>query len=149
MAFGRSAHRKLVSREDEARVVAAIRAAESATSGEIRVHIEARSGGDPLAAARRWFVRLKMHRTALRNGILFYVAVDERAFAVLGDEGIHAKVGPEFWEALRDILREAFSRGEYAAGLTRAIAVAGEGLSKHFPHRGGDRNELPDGVSRG
>jgi uncharacterized membrane protein len=149
MAFGRSAHRKLVSREDEASVVAAIRAAESATSGEIRVHIEARSGGDPLSAARRWFVRLKMHRTALRNGILFYVAVDERAFAVVGDEGIHAKVGPEFWETLRDILREAFTRGEYAAGLRGAIAAAGEGLSRHFPHRGGDRNELPDGVSRG
>ena len=149
MAFGRSAHRRLLSREDEASVVAAIRAAESATSGEIRVHVEARSGGDPLAAARRWFVILKMHRTALRNGVLFYVAVDDKAFAVLGDDGIHGKVGGEFWDGLRDILREEFARGEFAAGLTRAIAAAGDGLSRHFPHRAGDRNELPDGLSRG
>jgi uncharacterized membrane protein len=149
MAWGGRSHRTLLSAEDESRVVAAIHAAERESSGEIRVHVEARSGGDPLDAARRWFVRLKMHETSHRNGILFYVAVQEKAFAVVGDEGIHAKVGPEFWNGLRDVLREAFAKGEFASGLAGAIATAGSGLKRHFPHRGGDRNELPDGISRG
>jgi uncharacterized membrane protein len=88
-----------------------------------------------------------MDRTKERNGILFYVAVDERAFAILGDAGIHAKVGAGFWNDLRDALRGAFAAGRPAQGLVAAIDEAGARLAEHFPREGGDRNELPDGIS--
>lgn len=139
--------RRLLSEADEKRVIAAIQAAEHGTSGEIRVHVERRCAGDAIGAARRWFHRLGMSATTERNGILFYVAVEDRAFAVVGDSGIHAKVGHAFWDALRDAIGDAFAKGDPATGLTRAIEEAGLRLSEHFPRRGDDRNELPDKVS--
>jgi uncharacterized membrane protein len=147
MTWWRSPVRRILSESDEKRVIAAIRAAEHATSGEIRVHVERRCAGNALGAARRWFDRLGMAATAERNGILFYVAVQDRAFAIVGDSGIHAKVGDEFWNALRDAMTDDFVKGDPAAGLTRAIEEAGSRLAEHFPRRGDDRNELPDKVS--
>jgi len=149
MPWWKNAVHRLLSQKDQERIVAAIAAAELRTSGEIRVHVEATSGGDPLAAARRWFVRLGMQKTAHRNGILIYVAVDERAFAIAGDDGIHVHVGDDFWNAVRDALREDFARGAFADGLVRAIGVTGDRLAAHFPRETGDRNELPNEISGG
>jgi uncharacterized membrane protein len=139
--------RRLLSEKDESAVLAAIRAAEARTSGEIRVHVERRCGGNAMASAGRWYRRLGMDATRQRNGILFYVAVDDRAFAIVGGAGIHAKVGDPFWEALRDAMRDAFAKGEPAAGLTGAIDEAGRRLAEHFPRGSDDRNELPDEIS--
>jgi uncharacterized membrane protein len=88
-----------------------------------------------------------MRGTRDRNGVLFYLAVDERVFAVVGDVGIHEKVGQDFWAALRDELQGSFAAGDHAAGLIRAIAETGRRLALHFPRRPDDRNELPDEVS--
>ena len=128
-------------------MIAAVRAAEARTSGEIRVHVERRCAGDPMAAAGRWFRRLGMDATKERNGILFYVAVDDREFAIVGGAGIHAKVGDAFWEALRDAMRDDFAKGDAASGLIRAIGEAGLRLAEHFPRHSGDVNELPDEIS--
>jgi uncharacterized membrane protein len=147
MSLFRTPVRGLLSERDEASVVAAIRAAELRTSGEIRVHVERRSADGALATARRWYRRLGMDDTKERNGILFYVAVDERAFAIVGGEGIHSKVGDAFWEALRDAMREDFANGDPASGLTRAIAEAGSRLATYFPRRADDENELSDEIS--
>jgi uncharacterized membrane protein len=147
MRWRPAAVRKVLTTEDERRLVEAIRAAEAGTSGEIRVHIERWCGGEAMEAARRWFDRLGMRATRERNGILFYVAVDDRVFAVVGDDGIHAQVGTVFWEALRDILAAAFAKGEPASGLIEAIAEAGRRLAIHFPRAADDRNELSDTVS--
>ena len=100
-----------------------------------------------MATASRWYRRLGMDDTKDRNGILFYVAVDDRAFAIVGGRGIHAKVGDAFWEALRDTLRESFAKGDAASGLTRAIGEAGSRLAEHFPRRTDDKNELLDEIS--
>jgi uncharacterized membrane protein len=139
--------RRLLSEHDESEVINAIRAAEARTSGEIRVHVERRCGGNAMAAASRWFHRLGMDATAESNGVLFYVAVDDREFAVIGGAGIHARVGESFWDALRDALRDAFSEGRPAAGLVGAIDEAGSRLAEYFPRRDDDRNELSDEVS--
>ena len=147
MAFWHSPLRKLLDEDQEARVLAAIRAAELRTSGEIRVHVERRCEVDAMEAARRWFARLGMDATAERNGILFYVAVSDRKFAVVGDSGIHAKVGEGFWTALRDAMAGEFAKGRHVEGLIRGIAEAGERLAEHFPRGESDRNELPDGIS--
>ena len=139
--------RQLLSDQEESQVIAAIRAAEAQTSGEIRVHVERRCGKSAMANAGRWFRRLGMEAAAEGNGILFYVAVDDREFAIVGGAGIHAKVGDAFWEALRDALRDDFIKGDPAAGLTRAIGEAGARLAEHFPRRSGDANELTDEIS--
>ena len=140
--------RRILSEAEEARLVRAIEEAERESSGEIRVHVEARSGGDAIAAARRWFHRLGMDGTALRNGVLIYLAVSDRAFAIVGDRGIHEKVGDACWDALRDQLQAAFVRGEFVVGLEGAVRAVGALLGEHFPPRGDDRNELPNTVSR-
>jgi uncharacterized membrane protein len=147
MTWWRTPVRRLLSEKDEADVMAAIRAAESKTSGEIRVHVEHRATGDALTAARSWFHRLGMDKTDLHNGILFYFAVDQQAFAIVGDSGIHARVGDAFWEALRDRMSEAFAKGSPASGLARAIEEAGSRLAEHFPRGKDDKNELTDEIS--
>ncbi len=147
MTFWRRPVKRLLSDEDEARVIAAIHAAEAKTSGEIRVHVERRCAGDAIGTAGRWFRRLGMEATAERNGILVYIAVDDRAFAIVGGAGIHAKVGDAFWAALRDAMRDDFAKGDAASGLIRAIGEAGQRLAEHFPRCGSDVNELPDKIS--
>jgi uncharacterized membrane protein len=147
MTWWRPPVKRLLSDQDEARVVAAIRAAEAKTSGEIRVHVERRCAGSAIATAGRWFRRLGMEAPGERNGILFYIAVDDREFAIVGGAGIHAKVGDTFWGALRDALRDDFANGDAASGLIRAIGEAGSRLAEHFPRREGDANELSDEIS--
>jgi uncharacterized membrane protein len=134
-------------REEEARILAAIRAAERATSGEIRVHVESRCPGDPMDVARQRFLRLGMAQTAARNGVLFYLATQDGRFAVFGDEGIHQQVGDPFWQGLRDRMSERFRRNEFALGLEEAIGAVGAHLAAAFPRTGEDRNELPDAIS--
>ncbi len=132
---------------EEARILAAIRAAERTTSGEIRVHVESRCPGDPMAVARARFQRLGMAKTGARNGVLFYLATRDGRFAVFGDEGIHQHVGDPFWKDLRDRMTERFQRNEFALGLTEAIAAVGAHLAVAFPRAKDDRNELPDTIS--
>ncbi len=133
---------------EEERVLAAIREFEARTSGEIRVHLAERAGEDILAAAREAFERLGMTATAERNGVLFFVAVAERRFAVLGDRGIDEKVPEGFWDEVVARVRERFAEGRFADGLVEGIAMAGEQLAAFFPHRDDDVNELPDEISR-
>lgn len=134
----------------QARLVAAIGAAERATSGEIRVHVEDYSRADVLARTRYLFTRLGMHRTIARNGVLIYVAVKDHQVAIFGDEGIDAAVGHDFWEAEIALLIAHFKQGDYVGGLELAIEKVGEKLKVHFPHMGeSDQNELSDEISMG
>jgi uncharacterized membrane protein len=132
---------------EEAQILEAIRSAERATSGEIRVHVESRCPGDPMQVARQRFLRLGMANTAARNGVLFYLATRDGRFAVFGDEGIHQRVGDPFWQGLRDRMAERFQRGAFAHGLAEAIAAVGTHLAAAFPRSGDDRNELTDAIS--
>lgn len=134
-------------REQQAQILAAVKEAEEQTSGEIRVHIETSFTGDVLDRAAWIFNKLGMQKTAERNGILFYLAVDNRKFAVIGDAGIHAKVPDGFWEDIRNSMTDSFRDGKFTEGLTRGILTAGMQLKEHFPHREDDINELPDDIS--
>src|SRR5688500_8154914 len=98
---------------------------------------------------RAWeiFHKLGMDKTELRNGILFYLAIEEHRFAVIGDEGIHKKVGTEFWVNLSRLMEEYFQRKKFAQGLSESIHMAGEQLAIHFPRLTSDQNELPDHIS--
>jgi len=148
--------RRLVSRWgvrhniDVEKIRSAITAAEQRTSGEIRVSVASYFWGDVRRVAERAFKRLGMTATAQRNGILFFIVPARRRFTVIGDVGIHAKVGQEFWNKLAAILEAKFREGDFSGGLLAAIAAAGEGLASHFPYeRSADVNELPDDIDFG
>lgn len=139
--------RKLFTPEDEDRLVAAISTAERNTSGEIRLHLDAKCSDDPLERAKKLFSRLKMDRTALRNGVLFYVAVEDQKLAVYGDEGINKAVPEDFWDETMSGLIQDFKKGAYTDGLIKAILKAGQELGAHFPVAGDDRNELENDLT--
>ncbi len=127
----------------------AILNAELDTSGEIRVHIEDTCSGEVLDRASDIFKKLKMHKTERRNGVLFYLAVKNRKFAVLGDKGINAVVEDDFWDDIKALLLEHFREEKYAEGLIKGIELVGTKLKNHFPFQTDDVNELPDDISFG
>ena len=134
--------------DEQQRIIAAIRQAEKATSGEIRVHVEAHCAtADPVQRAIDVFAHLGMHQTKDQNGVLFYLAHADRKFAVVGDKGIDAKVPADFWESTKNLLRSHFATGAYADGLSQGIEQAGQQLKQYFPYASDDTNELADDIS--
>ncbi len=126
---------------------AAIAEAEGRTSGEIRIFITHKKCADPMAAAAEQFDKLGMSATEERNGVLLFIAPRSRKFAIIGDQGIHQKCGPEFWQQLATAMTAAFKGGKLTEGLSQAVRQAGELLAEHFPRKEDDRNELPDDVA--
>ena len=142
--------RKLLKAIDVERVKAAIAVAERSASGEIRVSVAPFFWGSVRRVAERAFVRLGMTATKDRNGILFFIVPARKKFAVLGDEGIHAKVSQDFWESLASLMSGHFRKGEFTEGLVAAIEEAGRQLAAYFPcDPSTDVNELPDDVDFG
>lgn len=133
---------------DEQEVVNAIATAEKNTSGEIRVHIENHSEKPPLERAQEVFQLLDMHQTAARNGVLFYVGVSDKTFAIVGDEGIDKVVEDDFWDCTKDEVIARFKEADYKQGLINGILRAGERLKQFFPYTEDDENELPNEISR-
>ncbi len=141
--------RNFFSKTDQERIKKAIQDAETNTSGEIRVHIENAFKGQVLDQAAFIFKKLKMTETDLRNGVLFYLAIKNKQFAVLGDVGINQKVPENFWDQIKDTMIDHFKEDDYAGGLVAAIGQAGQKLKEHFPYQSDDINELPDDISFG
>ena len=138
-----------LSDQEQANVLAAISDAESKTSGEIRLHLESRCKGDVLDRAAVVFETLAMHKTALRNGVLFYLATEDRKFAILGDGGINAVVPDNFWNDVKNRVINGLASGKPAEGIASGIRLAGEQLSAHFPLEANDINELSNDISFG
>jgi uncharacterized membrane protein len=131
---------------DKDRIKQAIQKAERRTSGEIRVSLSPLFWGDVRKAAERAFERLGMTATKDRNAVLFFVVPARHRFVVLGDHGIHEKVGQEFWHRIARTLAEKFMQSDFTGGIVAGIEAVGEGLAKHFPYVDSDTNELPDEV---
>ena len=134
-------------KEQQTLIRNAIKEAEASTSGEIRVHIETSLSEDVLDRAAWIFNKIGMHRTEERNGVLFYLAVGNRKFAVIGDGGINARVPDEFWNDIRSVIEKYFSEEKFAEGLVEGIIMTGSQLKEYFPHKASDINELPDDIS--
>jgi uncharacterized membrane protein len=147
--------RKFLSEPDFDAITRAIRTAEARTSAEIRVHLERRvprrrlfgSAPDVLSRAQHVFRRLGMHRTVERHGVLVYIAVEERRLAVVGDEGIHGRVGDRHWSHVRDLMVEILRENDPRRALERALDELGRALAQHYPRRPDDQNELSDDVT--
>jgi len=137
----------IFSADEQDRIVQAIGVAENRTSGEIRLVVEASSGERTAwEAALAYFQKLDMHKTVLRNGVLIYLAVDDHAFAIIGDKGIDEKVSEDFWEATKEEMAVFFRKGEIVPGLIAGIHHAGDQLRHFFPKRADDVNELPNEI---
>ena len=137
-----------LSKAEEQEIVQAIVEAEKNTSGEIRVHIEEHTEKSPLERAQEVFFELKMDETQDRNGVLFYVCVSDKKFAILGDKGINEAVESDFWDCTKDTVIANFKEGNFKKGLVEGILRAGERLKKYFPFQSDDTNELSNEISR-
>ena len=135
-----------IAKLDRQRIETAIAQAELQTSGELRVVIHRKPVADAVAAARHEFVRLGMTKTRQRNAVLLFVAPASQAFAIIGDEGVHAKCGDPFWTEVAAAMQKNFRDGDHTAALLEGIGRAGALLAAHFPREPGDANELPDRV---
>lgn len=135
------------STEEKKQITDAIAQAELNTSGEIRLHVEGKCKIDVLDRAAYLFEKLEMHQTAQRNGVLFYLAVSDRKFAIIGDSGINQLVAADFWNETKETMLSYFKEGKFADGLSKGILMAGEQLKTNFPYQGDDINELSDEIS--
>lgn len=133
---------------EEQEVINAIQTAERNTSGEIRVHIEQGTKKDPFERAKEVFHLLKMDNTKLQNGVLIYVAINDRTFAICGDKGINDAVPKDFWDSTKNTIQSHFRKGDFKQGLIEGILKAGEQLQNYFPWKGDDLNELKDDISK-
>jgi uncharacterized membrane protein len=137
----------ILNREEDHRIVKAIKQAEKNTSGEIKVHIENHCKGNVEERSLFVFNRLKLNKTKLRNGVLIYLAVKDHKFAILGDEGINKVVEDGFWNDVKDLMQSRFKENRFADGLEEGIMRCGEKLKNFFPYQSDDTNEIPDNIS--
>jgi len=140
---------KFFTPEEHDRIISAIKEAERQTSGEIRLFIEAKSKAEILDRAAFIFQKLGIHNTKSRNGVLIYIAHDDRQFAIIGDAGINNVVEDNFWDAVKEEMKQHFVKGNFAEGIAKGIHLAGEALKKYFPYESDDKNELPDEIVLG
>ncbi|MFZ4796858.1 MAG: TPM domain-containing protein [Bacteroidia bacterium] len=137
------------SKEQQDKIVNAIKEAELNTSGEIRVHLEPNCSTDAIERAKQVFEELKMHETEQKNGVLFYLAYSDKKFAILGDKGIHQIVTDAFWNEEKELMKTYFAQKQFTEGLCIAIAKAGQKLKEYFPYQTNDTNELSNEISFG
>ena len=140
--------RQFFTDEEKQLIVEAVQNAERRTSGEIRVFVEHRCRYvNAIDRAVEIFESLQMHKTQLHNAVLVYVAIKDRQLAVFGDEGIHNKVGNEYWANEVVKMIHAFNRENIAQGIAQCVRNIGEALCTHFPYdKDTDKNELPDDI---
>lgn len=139
--------RNFLSSEDQKKVVFAIQEAELNTSGEIRLHIDNKCGGDPYQKAIALFSKLKMTETKDRNGVLIYISVEDRKIAIVGDKGINESVPEGFWIQHINKLTVRFAKKEFSMGLQECILEVGKRLKQFFPYQTDDVNELSNDIS--
>ncbi|QOD60188.1 TPM domain-containing protein [Polaribacter haliotis] len=139
---------EFLSPAEEKEIISAIRIAETNTSGEIRVHIEASSEKDHYERALEVFHLLKMDNTKDANAVLIYVAVNDKKFVIYGDKGINKVVPKDFWDTTKDVIQNNFKKGNFKQGIVDGILKAGEELQDHFPWQIDDENELSNEISK-
>lgn len=138
-----------LSATEEQEIIEAIRLAELNTSGEIRVHIEKTCNGNASKRALEVFYMLKMENTKAQNGVIIYVAVEDKTFAIYGDKGINDLVEADFWDSTKNSIQQQFKKGNFKQGLIDGITKAGNALKHYFPYTKNDTNELSNDISKG
>jgi len=137
---------QIFSADQQKQVVDAISHAEAQTSGEIRVVVERKCKDSEFDRAAYYFKKLNMHKTALRNGVLIYIATDDHKFSIIGDQGINQRVEKGFWDLTKELMLADFKNAALIEGLIRGIQQVGLELKKFFPKQDDDSNELPNEI---
>jgi len=137
------------SEKQKEQIIKAIKDAERMTSGEIRVHLEMKCKGEVSARTIKWFKRLKMHKTRLRNGILIYLAIQDHKFGIYGDKSINKMVPENFWTDIKEEMQQKFVAGQFTTGIISGIQNVGEKLREFFPRQNDDVDELSNEISTG
>lgn len=137
----------LFSEEAQQQIRRAVEEAEKNTSGEIRVCIEKSCKDEALDRAARYFYQLNMDKTKLRNGVLIYLAINDRKFAVIGDAGINQVVPANFWDTTKEAMLTLFKQDQLAQGVVTGVTMAGQQLKQYFPYALKDKNELSDDIA--
>ena len=140
---------EFLSKEEEQEIISAIVTAEKNTSGEIRVHLEASADKDHYERALEVFHLLEMNATKDANGVLIYVAVNDKKFVIYGDKGINDVVPKDFWDNTKDVIQSHFKKGNFKQGLIDGILSSGQELKLHFPYQQDDVDELSNEISKG
>ncbi len=135
------------SKEDQQRIQIAIEDAETHTSGQIRVCIEKSCKENIIKRATKYFQKLGMHKTKLRNGVLIYVATVDRKFAIIGDIDINNAVQENFWNDTKETMLRYFEKGNLIEGIVSGLNIAGDHMKKKFPHQPNGKNELSDNIA--
>ena len=140
--------KSLLPSADNKRIVEAIKASELLTSGEIRIYIESKNPlVNTLDRASELFFKMQMQNTRQRNGVLLYLAIKDKEVALFGDEGIHQKVGTEFWNLQVSQMIGLFKNNQLTDGIVKCISEVGNVLIEKFPYDATeDKNELPDEI---
>ena len=142
--------RALLSEEQEQALVDAITQAELHTSGEIRIHLEKTTGSTSAEErAKQWFGKLEMHKTAEKNGVLFYLAIEDRKLALWAGEGINERVPANFWQTIIDLMISEFKVGHFSEGLIAGVKKTGKALGEFFRRQDDDVDELSNEISKG
>lgn len=136
---------------DSTQIEQAITHAEQQTSAELRVVVERKLARknkvlSAVERAEKLFNELAMRETAERNGVLIYLCFKPHLIAVIGDEGIHQKVGEVFWQAVYQAMKQDCQQGNYTQAVCLAIAEVENALATHFPIQPDDVDELPNSV---
>jgi len=138
---------RLIPPEEQNRLLDKIARIEKCSSGEVRIHVTDRRVKDPLEAARKTFTALGMAATKRRNGVLVFLSLPSRSFAIVGDEGIDRVTPPDYWDRLRDALAQRFAAGNFCEGLLEILDRVESVLLENFPYEKGDVDELPNDIS--
>lgn len=141
--------KNIFTKEESDQIVASIEKAELNSSAEVRVHIETRCKGDVIKRASQVFTSLRMHKTAQRNGVLIYIAVEDHKLAIIGDKGINDVVEDGFWNTVYQSMKILFKENKMIDGISTACEMVGEKLKIFFPYTQDDENELPNTISFG
>ena len=148
VADGDMKPKEFLQKLDDDKVMATIAEAERKSSGEIRVFVSNEKPSDALRAAAAQFLKLGMDKTRERNGVLLFFAPKVQQFAVVGDDGIDAKCGLDFWQQIASEITTHLKAGEFTEAVVDAVTHVGDVLAKHFPRSPDDRNELPNQIVR-
>jgi uncharacterized membrane protein len=125
----------------------AIEHAEKRTSGEIKVVLVRHCWADIRDKAARMFKKLNLDKTERRNCVMIMLVLTNREFLIYGDQGIHEKVGQEFWDDVRDLMCDKFREDKFGEGLCEGVREIGKKLAHFFPYQTVDKNEISDEVA--
>ena len=92
--------------------------------------------------AQTEFYEAKLHKTQGSTGILIFISLMEHGAVILADEAIAQKLPKDTWQHIIDEMISEVKKQNLATALKTAIQKCGDILSRHFPIKKGDVNEL-------